>query len=133
MTDQFELDPMRRAIRLLGQAADWPSAASALYALEVRWQAPARGLLIEGREATLQQLQSDASLFAAGDQVVLRRTLAGDRVIDETATSFVVPEGGIAGLDLPTGCCVELTRTRVLRFAAGLIVDELNVETWTRL
>lgn len=126
-------DPVSLALQLLDRPAEWPQTAAALYGAAVSWRAPARGLLIEGREAVLAQLHEDARRFADAEQVVLRRVAAGERLIDESVLSFVCPQEGIAGVPLIAGDLIELKRTRLLRFANGSIVDELNLETWTVL
>jgi hypothetical protein len=126
-------DPLSLALQLLDRPAEWPLAAAALYGAAVCWRAPARGLLIQGRDAVLAQLHEDARCFADADQVVLRRVVAGERVIDESVLNLVCPAEGIAGVRLTAGDDIELKRTRLLRFADGSIVDELNLETWTVL
>lgn len=126
-------EPVSLALQLLDRPADWPLAAAALYGEAVCWRAPARGLRVEGREAVLAQLHDDARRFADAEQVVLRRVVAGDRLIDESVLSFLCPAERIAGVPAAAGDRIELKRTRLLRFAGGFIVDELNLETWTVL
>lgn len=126
-------DPVSLALQLLDRPADWPVAAAALYGAAACWRAPARGLLFEGRDAVLAQLHDDARRFAGAEQVVLRRVVAGERVIDESVLSFACPAEGIAGVAAMAGDHIELKRTRLLRFADGSIVDDMNLETWTVL
>jgi hypothetical protein len=133
MKDDATSDPVSLALQWLQQPGDWPLVAAALYDAAVCWRAPARGLLIEGRDAVLAQLRDDARRFAAAEQVVLRRVVAGERLIDESVLTFIYPADGIAGVELTAGDRIELKRTRLLSFAGGLIVDELNLETWTVL
>lgn len=121
------------ALQCLERPADWPLTAAALYDAAVRWRAPARGLFIEGRDAVLAHLRDEARRFAAAELVVLRRVVAGERLIDESALTFVWPADGIAGLEQSVGERIELKRTRLISFVGGLIVDELNLETWTVL
>ncbi|HSW04717.1 hypothetical protein [Aquabacterium sp.] len=133
MKDHAATDALSLALQWLERPADWPQAAAALYDAAVCWRAPARGLLIEGRDAVLAQLRDDARRFAAAEPVVLRRVVAGARLIDESALTFICPADGVAGVTLTPGDRIELKRTRLLSFAGGLIVDELNLETWTVL
>ena len=137
MNDHAATDAMAQALQWLERPDDWPRTAAALYDEAVCWRAPARGLLREGRDAVLAQLRADARLVAAAEQVVLRRVRAGTRLIEESALNFIWPADaaadGIAGVPLTAGDRVELKRTRLLTFAAGLIVNELNLETWTVL
>jgi hypothetical protein len=126
-------DPISLALQWLERPVDWPLVAAALYDAAVRWHAPARGLLIVGRDAVLVQLHDDSRRFADAEHVVLRRVAAGERLIDESVLSFICPAEGIAGVPLTAGDRIELKRTRLLRFAGGLIVDELNLENWTVL
>ena len=133
MKERAAMDPVSLALQLLERPADWPQTAAALYAAAVCWRAPARRLVIDGRDAVLAQLRDDVRRFGAAEPVVLRRVVAGARLIDESALSFVCPADGIAGTRLTGGDQVELKRTRLLSFAGGLIVDELNLETWTVL
>ena len=133
MKDDATPDPVSLALQWLERPGDWPLTAAALYNAAVCWRAPARGLLIEGRDAVLAQLRDDARRFAAAEQVVLRRVVAGERLIDESVLTFICPADGVAGVTLTAGDRIELKRTRLLSFAGGLIVDELNLETWTVL
>jgi hypothetical protein len=133
MKDHAATDAILLALQWLERPVDWPQTAAALYDAEVCWRAPARGLLIQGRDAVMTQLRADARHFAAAEQVVLRRVAAGARLIDESALTFIHPADGIAGVQLTAGDRIELKRTRLLTFAAGLIVDEMNLETWTVL
>ena len=133
MKDDAAIDSVSLALQWLEQSANWPVAAAGLYDAAVCWRAPARGLLIWGRDAVLAQLHGDARRFATSDQVVLRRVAAGQRLIDESTLTFICPAGGIDGVRLTAGDRIELSRTRLLTFAGGLIVDELNLETWTVL
>jgi hypothetical protein len=133
MKEHDATDAISLALQWLERPMDWPQTAAALYDPAVCWRAPARGLLIDGRDAVLAQLRTDARHFAAAEQVVLRRVMAGARLIEESALSFICPDDGIAGVQLTAGDRIELKRTRLLTFAAGLIVDELNLETWTVL
>jgi len=132
-TDHAGTDPISLALQLLERPADWPLTAAALYDAAVCWRAPARGLLIDGRDAVLAQLRDDARRLASAEHVVLRRVVAGARLIDESALTFICPADGVEGVKLTTGDRIELKRTRLLSFANGLIVDELNLETWTVL
>lgn len=133
MKDDSAIDPITRALQLLDRPAQWPVSAAWLYGAAVRWRAPARGLIVEGRCGVLAQLHDDARRFAAAEHVTLRRVVAGERVIDESVLNFLCPPDGIPGVAVKAGDRVELNRTRLLSFAGGLIVDELNLETWTPL
>ena len=83
MKDHAAIDPVALALQLLERPADWPQTAAALYAAAACWRAPARGLRIDGRDAVLAQLRDDARCFATAEPVVLRRVVAGARLIDE--------------------------------------------------
>lgn len=133
MKDDAAIDPASLALNLLGQPADWPRTAAALYGPAVCWRAPSRGLLFQGRDAVLAQLRADARSFSGADHVVLRRMAAGERLIDESTLTFICPAEGIVGVELAGGDRVEVNRRRLFTFAGGLIVDELNLETWTVL
>jgi hypothetical protein len=132
-TDHAGTDRISLALQLLERPEDWPLTAAALYDPAVCWRAPARALHIAGRDAVLAQLRNDARCLAAAEHVVLRRVAAGARLIDESVLTFICPADGVGGIKLTTGDRIELKRTRLLSFANGLIVDELNLETWTIL
>jgi hypothetical protein len=132
-TDHAGTDPISLALQLLTRPEDWPLTAAVLYDAAVCWRAPARGLLIDGRDAVLAQLRDEARRLASAEQVVLRRVVAGMRLIDESALTFICPADGISGIELTAGDRIELKRTRLLSFANDLIVDDLNLETWTVL
>ena len=124
-TDHAGTDPISLALQLLTRPEDWPLTAAVLY--------DAAGLLIDGRDAVLAQLRDEARRLASAEQVVLRRVVAGMRLIDESALTFICPADGISGIELTAGDRIELKRTRLLSFANDLIVDDLNLETWTVL
>jgi len=123
----------RRVLAALQDPAAWPAEAAALYHPGVRWHCPARGLVLQGRDAVVGRVRADAALLAGTSPVTLRQAVAGDRAIHEFAVALRVPAVGIEGLPLAPGTRVELGCTRVLRVRHGFIEEERALETWTTL
>lgn len=103
------------------------------YADDVRWRAPRRGLVIDGREPLLALLCAEAAAMRAVELQPLRRAVAGGRLVDESVVRFIYAGYGIAGLDQPAGTRVELGRVRLLELRDGRVQGETCIETYTPL
>jgi hypothetical protein len=117
--------------------ADFPqsllAAASHLYATDVRWEAPRRGLTWRGRDAVVRNLLRECAAMRDPEYVPVRRVAGADRIIDEYAVRFVYAGEGIEAAPLAACDRVELERLRVLELVAGRVVVETSIETWTVL
>jgi hypothetical protein len=104
-----------------------------LYAEDVRWFAPRRGVEWLGREAVIGNLLREAACMQEPHFTPLRRSLCGPQLFDEYAVRFVLAGEGIEGVALRSGDHVELERLRILTIADGRIAVENCIETWTVL
>ena len=104
-----------------------------LYADDVRWIAPRRGVERVGREAVIRNLLREAASMLEPRFTHLRRSQCGSQVFDEYAVRFILAGDGIEGVVLRQGDHVELERLRILTLEAGLIVVETCIETWSVL
>lgn len=117
--------------------ADFPqsllAAASHLYATDVRWEAPRRGLTWRGRDTVIRNLLRECAAMRDPEFVPVRRVVGADRIIDEYAVRFVYTGDGIEAAPLATGDRVELERLRMMDLVAGHVAVETCIETWTVL
>lgn len=117
--------------------ADFPqsllAAATHLYATDVRWESPRRGLTWRGRDAVIRNLLRECASMRDPVYVPVRRVVGPERIIDEYAVRFVYAGDGIEAAPLTAGDRVELERLRVLELVAGRVVVETSIETWTVL
>lgn len=104
-----------------------------LYADDVRWIAPRRGVEWRGRDVVIRHLLLEAACMKEPRFTHLRRSQCGPQVFDEYAVRFVLASDGIEGVVLSPGDHVELERLRILTVADGLIVTENCIETWSVL
>ena len=111
----------------------WPAVAADVYAPDVRWRCPRRGLEIQGREAVVQRWLADLAALGDARPVTLRRAVAGRTLVHESSVTFVMPAGVGECREVVPGTRVELHCTRLLTFAAAGLVDELVLEHWTPL
>ncbi len=104
-----------------------------LYAEDVRWIAPRRGIEWVGRETVIRNLLREAASMREPRFTPLRRNQCGQQVFDEYAVRFVFDGDGIEGIVLHPGDPVELERLRILTIADGRIAVETCIETWSVL
>jgi hypothetical protein len=108
-------------------------AARDLYAANVRWTAPCRGVERIGREEVIRHLLREASGMHDAEFTALRRNAGERQVIDEYAVRFVYSGDGIENAPVKAGDFVELKRVRVMELSAGKVNKETCIENWTVL
>ena len=108
-------------------------AARNLYAANVVWSAPARGVQLIGREEVIRHLLREASGMHDPEFTFLRRNTSERQIIDEFAVRFVFAGEGIDGAPADRGDFVELKRVRILDLQAGKVAAETCIENWTVL
>jgi hypothetical protein len=104
-----------------------------LYAPNVVWLAPARGLRYVGREEVIRHSVLEASAMHEPDYSLLRRSANERQIIDEYAVKFVYAGAGLDKAPIDAGDFVELKRVRILDLAAGRATVETCIENWTVL
>ena len=106
------------------------SAARNLYAANVTWVAPCRGIRWQGCELVIRQLLREASGMHDPEFTLLRRNESEQQIIDEFAVRFVYTGEGIDNAPISKGDFVELKRVRVLDMHAGRCTQETCIESW---
>jgi len=108
-------------------------AARDLYAANVVWYAPARGVQRVGREEVIRHMLREASGMHDPEFTFLRRSSSDRQIIDEFAVRFVYAGEGIDCAPAQRGDFVELKRVRILDVQAGKVAAETCIENWTVL
>ena len=106
------------------------AAARNLYAPNVTWIAPCRGVRWQGCELVIRQLLREASGMHDPEFTLLRRSQSEQQIIDEFAVRFVYTGEGIDSAPIGTGDFVELKRVRVLDMHDGRCTQETCIEAW---
>lgn len=109
------------------------TAARHLYAPDVHWSAPARGIEKTGRDEVLRHLLREASAMREPEFTFLRRGSSGTRIIDEFSVRFLYAGEGLDNAPLAAGDLAELKRVRILELEDGKVRKETCVENWTVL
>ncbi len=109
------------------------TAARALYAPQVVWCAPSRGIEWTGREVVIRQLLREGGGMHNPEFTLLRRSEREQQIIDEFAVRFTYTGTGIDNAPIEAGDFVELKRVRVLALSGGLCLRETCIESWARL
>ena len=104
-----------------------------LYAPNVVWVAPARGLRHVGREEVIRHSLREAGAMHEPEYSLLRRSANERQIIDEYAVRFVYAGEGMDKAPIDLGDFVELKRVRILDLAAGKVTVETCIENWTVL
>jgi len=118
---------------LLDAYPSFLGAARELYANNVKWTAPARGIERVGREEVIRNLLREAGAMQEPDYTALRRCVTERQIIDEYAIRFVYAGQGIDNAPAERGDFVELKRVRILELSSGRIAAETCIENWTVL
>ena len=113
--------------------ATFIAAARNLYAPNVIWTAPTRGIQWQGCELVIRQLLREASGMHDPEFTSLRRNEAEQQIIDEFAVRFVYTGEGIDNAPIGKGDFVELKRVRVMEMRNGRCVHETCIESWSIL
>jgi hypothetical protein len=104
-----------------------------LYAADVRWSAPARGIEHRGREEVIAHLLREAGGMRDPEFTCLRRSGNERQLIDEFAVRFVYTGTGLERAPIEAGDLVELKRVRILELGDGKVSGETCIENWSIL
>jgi hypothetical protein len=104
-----------------------------LYAPNVVWVAPARGIRHTGREEVICHLLREASGMLEPEYSFLRRSVNERQIIDEYAVRFVYAGTGLDKAPIDATDFVELKRVRILDVSVGKVTLETCIENWTVL
>jgi SnoaL-like domain len=104
-----------------------------LYAADVRWSAPGRGIEHRGREEVIAHLLREAGGMRDPEFTCLRRSGNERQLIDEFAVRFVYTGAGLERAPIDAGDFVELKRVRILELTDGKVCGETCIENWSIL
>jgi len=104
-----------------------------LYAANVVWTAPTRGIRCAGREEVIRHTLLEASAMREPEYSFLRRSANERQIIDEYAVRFVYAGAGMEKAPIDASDFVELKRVRILDLTAGKVTLETCIENWTVL
>ena len=108
------------------EAAGRIDAAVDLYTDDVVWEAPARNLLLKGKEAVAANYREMFSGFKDVEFHTLDRFATEDRVADDSIITFELTKPGF--FDLPVGAKCEMRLTHIFEMRGGKISKEIGIE-----
>ena len=103
-------------------------AAIELYTDDIVWEAPARGLLFEGKEAVAENYRR---IFSSIKDVVilpLQRFATEDRVFDDCIMTYTLTTDNF--LQFPSGQQIEMRLAHIFELRSGKISKEIAYEMW---
>ena len=101
-------------------------AAIELYTDDIVWEAPARNLVIKGKEAVAANYREIFSVLKDVEFHTLDRFATADRVVDDSVVTFVVAREGF--IPLPLGTKGEMRLTHIFEMRDGKISKEIGIE-----
>lgn len=107
--------------------------ALALYTDDIVWEAPARGVLREGKEPVKENY---LAMFASAEDVELlplQRFATEDRVVDDTIARLTITGDGWINAPFPVGTRVEIRVVHIFEMRDGLISRETGYELWSSM
>jgi len=114
------------------EAANEVEKALDLYTDDIVWEAPARGLRFDGKEAVAAHYRR---MFASERDVEfvanLQRFATEDRVVDDSIMRLVIT--GTDSLPVPVGQKVEMRLVHIFEMRGGKICRESGFEMWKEI
>ena len=110
------------------EAANEVDEALKLYTDDIIWEAPARNLLFQGKEAVGDNYRKIFASIRDVEFQNLQRFATEDRVVDDSILTFVITQGGF--LPLPVGQEVEMRLAHIFEMRDGKISKEIAYEMW---
>ena len=101
-------------------------AAIELYTDDIVWEAPARNLMIKGKEAVAANYREIFSVLQDVEFHTLDRFATEDRVVDDSIVTFEVARDGF--IPLPLGTKGEMRLTHIFEMRDGKISKEIGIE-----
>jgi ketosteroid isomerase-like protein len=104
-----------------------------LYTEDIVWEAPARGVLRQGKEPVKENY---LAMFASAkdiELIPLQRFGTEDRVVDDTIARFTLTGDGWINAPYPVGTRVEVRVVHIFEMRDGLISRETGYEIWKSL
>ncbi len=110
------------------EAANEVDEALKLYTDDIIWEAPARNLLFQGKEAVGNNYRKIFASIRDVEFQNLQRFATEDRVVDDSILTFVITQEGF--LPLPVGQEVEMRLAHIFEMRDGKISKEIAYEMW---
>ena len=101
-------------------------AAIELYTDDIVWEAPARNLVIKGKEQVAANYREIFSVLKDVEFHTLDRFATEDRVVDDSVVTFEVAREGF--IPLPLGTKGEMRLTHIFEMRDGKISKEIGIE-----
>ena len=101
-------------------------AAIELYTDDIVWEAPARNLVIQGKEAVAANYREIFPVLKDVEFHILDRFATEDRVVDDSIVTFEVARDGV--IPLPLGTKGEMRLTHIFEMRDGKISKEIGIE-----
>lgn len=101
-----------------------------LYTDDITWEAPARQLLLHGKQATAENYREMFGSMADVTVTPLRRFATEERVVDDSIATFTVTGDGIVNAPLPIGARAEVRLVHIFEMLDGRIAKESAYEMW---
>jgi len=97
-----------------------------LYTDDVVWEAPARNLVISGKEAVAANYRDIFSVLKNVEFHTKDRFATEDRVVDDSVVTFAVAKEGFVPFPVGTKC--EMRLTHIFEMRDGKISKEIGIE-----
>ena len=97
-----------------------------LYTDDVVWEAPARNLVISGKEAVAANYRDIFSVLKNVEFHTKDRFATEDRVVDDSVVTFEVAKDGFVPFQVGTKC--EMRLTHIFEMRDGKISKEIGIE-----
>ncbi len=104
--------------------------ALALYTNEIVWEAPARGLMLQGKNAAADNYYKMFGSMTDARTTSLKRFATPDRVVDDSVSTFRLAGNGVINAPLPVGSEVESRLIHIFDMYEGKIARETVYESW---
>ena len=101
-------------------------AAIELYTDDIVWEAPARNLVIKGKEQVAANYREIFSVLKDVEFHTLDRFATEDRVVDDSVVTFEFARDGF--IPLPLGTKGEMRLTHIFEMRDGKISKEIGIE-----
>jgi ketosteroid isomerase-like protein len=101
-----------------------------LYTEDIVWEAPARGISLDGKDAVAENYRKMFDSMADRKVTSLERFATPDRVIDDSIASFRLVGDGLVNVPLPIGSEVESRLIHIFEMRDGKIALETVYEMW---
>ncbi len=100
------------------------------YTDDIVWEAPARGLIFEGKEAVAENYRKLLSSIRILEARNLQRFATEDRVVDDTIATFELIGDGFVNSGVPVRSKVEMRLVHIFEMRDGQISRETGYEMW---